>query len=373
MTTDVTKDSNRTALWAGAVLLVIAISGCGTVLTFDGGSVVEENGTLNRTTRFICSDCPDSLKDNYELPVGGSWGVRIFQVKNSQGEEVEAKRQVYELLTEYPYPTAIPSDFVRKGSGDAKAHNEIRLITHNFYFVKTYHYEERFRDTATMEEFRKGARTLYNRWLDYAAKALEQELHNQVDAAVARRALTAVTVHHYENFVAGVQAHGLPYLNSDAAKKEMEDLENEEVFAANFAAILEEEEVSIDLDPAQWKESVKNALDFDTEDMMPKEKFSEIERSMFGVHGMSIFDSYSFAVRLTLPGRVYESNATRSEDDTLLWEFEHWVFVLQDYTLSARSRILYPLRLAVTAAVLSSLVLLGVVAYLRRRRKQGTL
>ena len=69
---------------------------------------------------------------------------------------------------------------------------------------------------------------------------------------------------------------------------------------------------------------------------------------IFGVHGMAIFQYYDFKIRVKMPGQVVSANTQERERGFLAWSFNS---AKMDRTISARSRKVYWLRVALVAVI----------------------
>jgi hypothetical protein len=116
-----------------------------------------------------------------------------------------------------------------------------------------------------------------------------------------------------------------------------------------------------------WRKAIANAYDKAVGSAL-KENPS-YEEEFFGIYGLRIFGpEFRFNVALSLPGALVESNATRQDGSRLIWEFTPGDFSFKDHVLRARSRLVFPERIAAAGAALVAIV--TVLWLARRRRRQ---
>jgi len=121
----------------------------------------------------------------------------------------------------------------------------------------------------------------------------------------------------------------------------------------------------------EWLARTSAALDYDIErsfEALPQQEGAEIMEGIFGAHGFRLFDRFPFEIHVSLPGDTYRSNATGTADGALLWEFDNDTFVLRDYVVEARSRIVYPSRIKTAGIVLGALLALALAWILWHQR-----
>jgi hypothetical protein len=115
-----------------------------------------------------------------------------------------------------------------------------------------------------------------------------------------------------------------------------------------------------------WRKAITNAYE-KALDAALKENPS-YEEEFLGIYGFILFGpKYTFNVALSLPGALVESNATRQDGNRLMWEFKRGDFYLKDHVLRARSRLVFPERIAAAGAALVSIV--TVIWFTWRRRR----
>ena len=93
---------------------------------------------------------------------------------------------------------------------------------------------------------------------------------------------------------------------------------------------------------------------------------SRVEEFFFGVY--DFWGSYSFEQSVTMPGEIISTNADSVSGSVVTWEFDEAVFLFYDFALEARSRVVYPARIAGAGVLLAALSL---TIWLRRRGRGG--
>lgn len=117
-----------------------------------------------------------------------------------------------------------------------------------------------------------------------------------------------------------------------------------------------------------WRKAITNAYE-KALDAAWKENPS-YEEEFLGIYGLNLFGpKFTFNVALSLPGAIVESNATRQDASRLIWEFKRGDFFFKDHVLRARSRLVFPERIAAAGAALVAIV---TVIWLARRRRRQT-
>jgi len=91
--------------------------------------------------------------------------------------------------------------------------------------------------------------------------------------------------------------------------------------------------------------------------------FKEFNLKMMQIDDILLDDQYSHS--LTMPGRVFATNADKLTLDALNWDFEPVRFFLMDFEMKASSRVANPWIMVLTA--LASVMLAGVL-FLKRKR-----
>ena len=371
----------RAALRVGVLAALLLMSGCGTTTWFKADSVVTANGSLERRARLsrggsACTACREYLQQHYELAPAGRWQVDPEPFVNTRGEPDEYERQWFELRTRHPGGVANHTDFIRKGSHSGRAANRVDLTARNFFFVKTFIYEERFHDPVNMTSLRTHADELYGLWVKAAATALAHGLAPHVDRDQASSVIESATRDWLEDLLSELAAHGLSHVNSDEAQAAADAVFDDEVLIPRLARALADRRPA-DMPPQEWQARIAAALDFDVAETDPPfglsdEESKRIEQGLFGAHGFRLFNHYRFEVRLKLPGDVYQSNATTTEEDRLLWAFNSDDFVIHDYVIAARSRVFFPQRIIAGLALIGGLGLgLGATFTWRQRKPRG--
>lgn len=355
----------RTVVAASASpLLAVVVCGCSAVTEFVGESVVAEDGSLTRHTRYIgCTTCQEGLTTNYELPAGGTWDTRSITTLTDDGSEDLREVIVYEMSRDYGPGVAIPSDFGRRSASSRVARNSIAVARRHYFLLTTFRYDEEFRDVQSTDEFRQAVDRLYDAWLSHAVDKLLESAAELADTAAVRHAIASVTERLYKPFLDRLIAEGAAFMNSDEA----EDWFDPDTFHVLLGTGLSAHGLSLGQDDEDWESRVNRILNFDVDDHFSEEEWAEIEESLFGAHGLALFSSYAFAISVRLPGTLYETNASERNAGLLRWSFNNEEFLLWPYTISARSYVVHPLRIGVVV-VLIVFVAAGVTVLRSRRR-----
>ncbi|MBI3011448.1 MAG: hypothetical protein HYY58_03015 [Candidatus Omnitrophica bacterium] len=349
------------------MICLTMLSGC--KIEFEANTIVSPDGSVTRTTRYIGGGAEDGeLKTRYELPSGGAWKEgKTTRYDYSAKKDVEVTTDVYEVTKRYAGGEPIPSDFVRKAeASDRTARNQIRMAVQNYGFVKMFNYEERFRDIVTTERFEAAARKLYAGWVEHFAGHLAEESHDSISPAQAREKLKAAFDPLLVMFLSGLRREGKAFGESKTFKDELEPSLQEERIVAEVVGIFPSPSAE---QADAWREGITRAFSKANDMLSNWWDDTPLEEELFGVHGFHLFQDYGFEVTLSLPGRVVESNATKREGGVLKWEFDNDDFVLEDYVIHARSRLVYSDRIAVVGGTLFVLLVVLSIATLRRRKR----
>jgi hypothetical protein len=317
---------------------------------------------LTRTTRFIADDESDmrAVVEFCDLPPGGAWRDEPGTVYSWQEErETEGTVNVYEVTRRFAPGEAIPPDYQRRGRiAGHVAGNAITLQVRDVGLAKTFTYRERYRDVATREAAAGLLLQHFAGWVGRFADAAQRELPGGATPAQARAAIEASVGRAMTRLVRGIGEEGSAFFRTTVWTDEVVPLFERD---AAVAAVMERLPPPPGQDPAAWADALRRAHD-GAGDLFDTSSEEGLEERVFGVHGgPSGMKFYRFRHRLALPGEVTASNATRTEDKALLWEFESDAFLWQDYVLEARSRLWLPRRL-----LLALIALLGVALAARR-------
>jgi hypothetical protein len=351
---------------AGGVLA----TGCGTI-RFASDTVVDADGRIVRTTRFSAAGTAfyEELLERYDLPPGGTW-TEIEPESPGAADESALPERVYTLARHFAPGEPITGDYLRRNRGGAAAaRNRIALRVRHYWIADTYRYEETFSDIVTAEGFEAALRRIY-----------VAVIHALADE-IARLPGAGVTI---EESTARIEARADPLF------EQFVRVLHEKCFRGE--ATLERCEEAIEAEPGRdylvglggdetktldalreifpgppdagadaWRETLRGTLERLAEraDMASETLIDPVEEDLFGAHGFALFVSYPFELSVRLPGEHVASNADARMDGVLEWSFESEEFVLQPYTLEARSRIVHLER--VLFLVLLAIVLVAMV------------
>lgn len=345
---------------AGVVSLAVLSAGCSTGIRFEAHTVVSSTGAVSRTTRFIgdSEERKNELQRQYELPLGGTWKTESKEWNGGNG--VRYQEFVYQVERRCEDGCPPFSDHVRRAeSSERTARNEIRVVVRNYLFVKTFAYEERFRDIVTRAEMEQGVRKLYDSTVETIARALVTERDDRVPSAQVSAAIRTSFDPLLEKYLGILHREGWrPFANNGTLSEELEAQFNTESIAERIATAVPPPPGK---DDGAWRLTIVRVLE-QVEKVEPEPAVGEM---FSGSYGFQLFSRYAFAIDASLPGTLVETNATSREGGLLKWTFTPDAFFIDDYVLRARSRIVYPLRIALsTTALLASLFWWG----LRRRQ-----
>lgn len=357
----------------GLVCLVCLtiLSGCKNI-EFGASTVVAPDGSVTRTIRYAADDSEkEELTTRYELPSGGAWtSKKATRQDLVTKKDVEVTTHNYEVTKRYAAGETIPSDFTRRAkTSDRVASNRIRLTVHDYIFIKTFDYEEQFRDIVTMEGFGVAARKIYAEWIEHFAGQLAQESEDRITPAQAREKLKVAFEPLLVQFLTGIRNEGAAFLESKSFKEQLEpSLQDEQVVDRVVGVFPPSSVEQTDV----WREAVARAHK-KTPDVTGNWDDTALKEELFGVHGFDIFGGdYDFTVALSLPGEVLENNATKQEHGKLTWEFTEDTFRWQEHVLRARSRLVYSGRINLAVGAILVVFIAWAVAALRRKQRKVT-
>lgn len=351
----------------GCLLILLCAGGCGGELDFEAETIVSPDSVVTRKTRFTTNSIglKDELQTRYTLPAEGKWESGQRPKRSSAGKEHEAT-STYEVGKQYTPGSPIASDYVRKAEFSKQvSRNEPRLTVRNYVFVKTFDYEERFRDIVT-QNFEKTARRIYKQVIEHEADYLVQEREDGLTAPQANAAIASAFDPLLEKFLHTVRSKGIR-ATGDALEEgqTLEELLEPEQVAARVIEVLPP---ATGRDSESWRKAIAEAYKRAVEAAWKDPAF---EDEIFGVYGLGLLGpTYSFTVALSLPGELLESNATKQEGKRLVWVFESADFRWKDQILRARSRLVYPERIAIAGAVLLAIIAGWWFSRLRTRRNR---
>ena len=361
------------------ILLSTLLGGCDRPLAeFSAETVIDQHGNVNRTTRYhaISDNKADEVKERYELLPGGSWNQYQHIVDMEDGKQVEFTYLNYELTRQYADGEVIQSDYIQPGpQSDKSAHNEFSVEVRHYGFVDTFRYQESYRDVVTTKGLSSAARQVYQVLIEELAAELGRIEHVELTVAELEDQMRGGFDPIFEQALAVfIDACMNPGVSLDACLQATEKdpgilrvtnlLDDETLIVDELINIIQPPTAYRDV---EWRTQISTLL----EDFEP-ERFSalaeEKEEEIFGVNGLRIFEPYiPFEISLDLPGSIVETNAHEHEAGTLVWRFTGEHFVLNEFVINARSRVIHIDRIVIVLVV--SLVLL--ILLRRKKSKQA--
>ena len=356
--------TNAARSFALLVMSVLLSGLFGCTVDFDAETIVLPDGAATRKSSLIVPDPADAEK-NYVLPPGGKW-EKGRRTRSARLGKTEVDTLEYRLERHYPAGAPFAADFRRKAKVSSReARNEPRLVVHDYFFLRTYQYEERFRDIVTDENFERAARNLYQEVVARGAVVLASGREDGLTALQASTAIRQVFDPLLEAFLKDVRTERLPaVLKSKKDREWSTPLHSEKSINRLMKAL-----------PAEagrdetWRRTIAKAFDEAPSNAWDnaRQTYPALEEELLGVHGFHLFSSYGFNVALSLPGEIIETNANLRDVDRLVWKFKSDDFVHGDHILRASSRLVFPERIA-AAALVVLLALIGWFVHARTKR-----
>ena len=348
-----------------ALPLVIILIGCPSI-DFETDTVVCEDGSVTRATRYVASDESDEatveknsvrreLESKYKLLDGGVWDSRIERTTDDDGKVTKELIDTYSVTAHYEAGARIPSDHVRRGEMEGRAlRNTVELTVSNYFFVKSFDFREVYRDDLGRELARAVVEETYPDWIDQTAEHLANRLEG-VSVAKARAVVRELADPWVQKFLEGVY---IPQL----ADSDLGDDAAVDAFLVRLPP-------PSDAHTQAWRETIDEALNESFDSFWEQD---HIQESFVGVYNNDDSRSYSFAQSLTMPGEIISTNADSVSGSVLTWEFENDVFLFYDYAREARSRIVYLDRIVISAVAFGVVGLLAMVWSRHRRVRAGS-
>lgn len=364
---------------AACLLILLCAGGCDSVIDFDAETVVFPDSAVTRKTRFTTNtvELKDELETRYSLPPDGKWESGKRTKRESDGKEKEIATSIYGVEKQYPPGSPIASDYVRKAEFSKQvSRNEPRLTVRNYVFAKTFDYEERFRDIVTQESFEQAARKIYAGVIERGAGYLAQERQDGLSAAQASTAITSAFDPLLEKFLYIARSEGIRAAFTTLNQGEFEP----EQVAARVMGVLPP---ATGEDAKLWRVAITKAYKKSfglADEAYPAPTLEElilVEEGLSGVYSSRLYSFrlfggryYRFTVALSLPGELVESNASKQEGNRLVWAFGSEDFLYEDHVLRARSRLIYPERIAVAGAAIAAILAVLLFGRLRTRKNR---
>lgn len=332
--------------------------------------MVFPDGAVTRKTRVVTDQgAKFGVETRYILPPDGKWSSGRRMKRLSDGNEEVVARSIYEVEKQYAPGSPIASDYVRKAKFSKEvSRNEPRLTVRNYVFVKTFDYEERFRDIITQESFEQTVRKIYAGVIEHTARYLAQERQDGLTAAQARTAIASAFDPLLEKSLHTARSEGIRAAGAALEKGHVlgKVLEPEQV-AARVIGVLPP---ATGQDSESWRKAIAEGYNKALDAVFNKED-PAFEEEIWGVYGFGLFGPrYGFKVALSLPGELLENNATRQDENRLVWVFRSDDFLYDDHVLRAGSRLIYPERIAVAGAAIAAILAVLMFVRLRTRRNR---
>jgi len=350
-------------------LLMVALCASGCQIDFEADTVVAPDGSVTRTTRYIAGDSDkEEIETDYTLPPGGAWETQTTTSYNAYTKkDEEVRTHIYSVTKQYRAGERIPSDHVRRGKTEGRVvENDIEVFVQDQFFMKVFGFRESFRDVGGKEKALAAVRRLYPTWVKEFSEILESKLDG-VSAVQANQAIRSISDPWFNRFIESLQVGDSTFIESH--EEELNELSEKDGLVR---------ELMVRLPPPTpeqtetWREALVAAYEQMEESSEGLWEDMEVAEALFGVYGFTLFQSYGFKETVSLPGVILSTNATSRQGNVMIWEFEKSDFRLQDYVLEARSRLIYPWRIAFAGGIIG-IIGLALFAFARRkRRRQAT-
>jgi hypothetical protein len=333
--------SRALPLLAPAVLCLV---GCpaGRV-DFETNTRVAIDGSVSRSILYTGTDAgADELEKTYDLPGDGTWYTSSTVRFDAEGEQSSEWVRMYSFSRRFAAAEPIPSDHIRKGQVPGReARNEIAVSMRDFFFVRYYSYREVLRDEGGRRGTVTALERAYPRWVEALSKALEERLEG-VSRENARAAVEAVAGPWRNRLVNG------PPIEPEILQHAFE-LE-EPLVGALFEALPPPPPAGQE----RWRAEIAAAIDA-SDDFLDEDE--ELMKGLFGVYDLQLFGTTTYRVkqRLAMPGTLLSTNATSRDGDLLVWELEPELLRFRDFASEARSRAVFPARIAGAGALVLAL------------------
>ena len=331
------------------IMAVGLLSGCR--IDFEAQSNVRDDGSIERTTVYKGQESADKeeILARYEIPVGGQWTENTVSIPDPQdaAKTIETHLQVYTVKKIVNHRQQ-NHDFKRfSESHQQAAVNQFGVGLRDFFFVKWFTYEERFKDIIDRANMDKNV----NQLMEHTLSAFRQQLMTGgIPDAVLLDRITEVLRNHYHPLLSKfVEELKKGNINSAILEPIANQLESDFTPEATFQLLVQ---TIPELDTPANKELVAKALN--TAQLLAAAELEPLKETIFGIHGLALLQQYNFKISVRLPGKILTTNAPRQENGALIWEFDSNSL---DQTMRAASRKVYPGRMLV--AVLAAGLLIG--------------
>src|SRR3989338_1387195 len=337
----------KTFLLALLAVTALFLSGC--FINITAMTKINDDGSGFRITTYTADGASEKQEvlDRYILPPGGEWRLNQY-IKNAPPQHIyEAKRTFTDIK-------GLAPDYVRKGSkaGDVSA-NKFSLKINKGIIVTTYEYEETFRDCTDARKINDYCGRWYDRSLEISAEEIEKAFPRTVEKQKVKALLDGRYRPYYDYFLSVFLKDGWSIFDDKHAASQQKITEYEEKYnVESFSAFLADYIISLDKG-ADRKAVVKKLK---TVHEKIDEQFSEnpslgdlANDDAFGVYGWPLFMGYPFNISVILPGRITEANTKDIKGNFAKWEISNDDFLLNEYSLKAKSRKLNPAGIGILA------------------------
>lgn len=332
------------------VLSVFSVlSLCGCYINLTSMTKINDDGSGFRITTYTADGASDKeeLLNNYIFPQGGAW-----KLENYAKDAVV--QYVYEVKRAFSDINKLKSDYIRKGHNPAN-------ISDNRYYLKinrgliytTYEYEEVFKDCTDAKKIKDCCERLYDRLLDISAAEIEKAFPQIVEKQKVKALLDEQYRPYYDYLLPAFLKDGWKIFDDQHAACQQKTKEFEEKYdVESFSEFLTYYIISLDegADREAVLEKSKAVHEKIDEQIRDNSSLNDINcEDAFGVYGWPLFMGHSFNISVVLPGRIIEANTKDIKGNVAKWEFSNDDFLLNEYSLKAKSRKLNPTGIGILA------------------------
>ncbi|OGX27824.1 MAG: hypothetical protein A2787_05195 [Omnitrophica WOR_2 bacterium RIFCSPHIGHO2_01_FULL_48_9] len=335
--------------YLGVLCVLPVLAGCR--IDFTAESVVRDDGSLERLTMLRAQDDADKeeVLARYELPAGGGWvESRLTVVDPSTGQPSEKTVPTYSVKRVIPPANFPASDFKRYTEArDKAAANQIQVKVKDLWLVKWFTYEEQFKDVIDRDHLSE----MINQVLDRALNQYRLQLNQNIpDTALLDRIVVLLKAKYQPSFDRMAQLIKEKRLASLEMESVIGQLGNDFTDEATYQLIISN---IPEFDNPANRELATKA--FQATETVLSSEMEPLKESIFGIHGIGMFQKYTFKIQVKMPGEILKTNATERKDDILLWQFDGGNL---EQTVFAQSRKVYPLKIILLFGILGLAVVI---------------
>ena len=355
---------------ACAIACMLYLSGCDTsTLDFEAESVVNEDGSIQRTTVFKADTNveKEEVLTCYKLPRGGVWTTAPMVAYDEKTKKYLPQPKPAHKARRTFVDSQLPATDYRRitASGIAHAENRFNVDVFDWWLVKWFVYEERFTDTVDVEKAMPFINMFINRLSDEFKRQLNMRLSGPEfvnDVAQELRNKYADMFKEIAKLRIKEQS-GLSTLRPRAQELELV----QEMFALDEVSVEWLATRFPEFDNEEWQailaEIMSAATSSEDEALTGEGVGDALIDFVYGSHGLAIFRNYDFTIHVMMPGDIVEANTTNVSGNRLTWEFDYHEL---NRLLTARSVKLYLDKMI--AFFFFILVLYGYSVYESKRR-----